>query len=341
MAVKIKDVAQRAGVSVTSVSRVLNGEKYVSEDILQRVQKAIEELQYSPSHIARSLKRQKTDLIGVIVPDLTSNFYSTILSSIEETATYYGYNLLVCNIAEDLEKELKYLNIFREMRVDGIIIMHEKSSPELLSFIQNSGIPILYSSVKSPDPDFVSVIIDDYQAAFQTVEYLVSLGHSRIAYIGGDMRDITSGQYRYEGFRAGLLRHGITPNEAWIRFGDYKIPSGREQMSELLQLSEWPTVVFAASDDMAVGALNCMLDQGLDVPKEMSLIGFDGSIIAEVVRPALTSMQQPIREMGKVSLETLHEMIMRPGKAVRKDLILSHQLVERESCLPLSTNKTN
>lgn len=340
MAVKIKDVAKRAGVSVTSVSRVLNGEKYVSEDIVERVNEAIEALQYSPSHIARSLKRQKTDIIGVIVPDLMSNFYSTILSSIEDTATRFGYHLLVCNIAEDLDKELKYLHVFREMRVDGIIIMHEKTNESITEFVRNARMPILYSSVKAPDPAFVSVLIDDYTAAKDATEYLISLGHVKIAYIGGDMRDVSSGQSRYFGFRDTLSKHGIPVEDAYIKFGDYKLPSGRALMEELLQLEEPPTVVFAASDDMAVGALNCLLDHGCRVPEDISVIGFDGSLIVEMVRPSLTSMQQPIHEMGRISLTRLHEMIVQTAEntSPQTDIVLPHFLVERESCKKSSQN---
>lgn len=144
MAPKIKDVAKYAGVSVTTVSRVLNGEKYVKDDLKARVQKAIDDLGYSPSHIARSLVRKKTNLIGVIVPDVTSSFYSTILSTIEKTASLNDYNLLVCNIIEDTDKELKYLQVFKEMRVDGIIIMHEKINEEIRKLLDKLGIPIIF-----------------------------------------------------------------------------------------------------------------------------------------------------------------------------------------------------
>ncbi|GGI95596.1 LacI family DNA-binding transcriptional regulator [Paenibacillus hunanensis] len=332
MTVKIKDVARRAGVSVTSVSRVLNGEKYVSEDILNRVNQAIEELNYSPSYIARSLKKQKTNTIGVIVPDLTSNFYSTILSSIEEAASKYGYNLIVCNIAENLGKELKYLHIFQEMRVEGIIIMHEKTNEDIVNFIRNATMPILFSSVQSPDADFISVLIDDYQAAYDATEYLIRSGHTAISYLGGDLEDVTSGQNRYNGFRDALRKHDITIPEEYVKFGDYKLPSGHRLMGELLALAQPPTVVFAASDDMAVGALNCVLDQGLRVPEDVSIMGFDGSTITDIVRPSITSMQQPIYEMGQVSLENLHRLIIRDKQRPQADIMLQHQLVVRESC---------
>ncbi|RXZ82427.1 LacI family transcriptional regulator [Paenibacillaceae bacterium] len=334
MAVKIKDVAKRAGVSVTTVSRVLNGEKYVKDDLKKRVNEAIKELGYAPSQIARSLVRNKTNLIGVIVPDLTSNFYSTILSSIEKTASLNDYNLLVCNIIEDIDKEFKYLNVFQEMRVEGIIIMHEKINPEIRDFINRLQIPVLFSTVKPADQNFTSVIVDDYKAAYEATDYLIKLGHERIAFIGGDMRDITSGQNRYTAYRNALTDHGLKILYELIRFGDYKVASGYAMMNELLQIEEQPTAVFAVSDDMALGAMNCLHDRGLQVPGDISVMGFDGSQLTELVRPRLTSMEQPIHEMGQLTVETMLELISGSAK-LEGDIIMQHRLVVRDSCRPI------
>jgi LacI family transcriptional regulator len=339
MAPKIKDVAKKAGVSVTTVSRVLNGEKYVKDDLKAKVKRVIDELGYAPSHIARSLVRKKTNLIGVIVPDLTSSFYSTILSSIEETASLNDYNLLVCNIIEDTDKELKYLNVFKEMRVDGIIIMHEKLSDDIRSFINKLDIPVIFSSVRPVDHKFVSVIIDDYEAAYDATRYLIELGHERIAFIGGDMRDITSGQNRYVGYRNALKDNRVKIVNDYIRFGDYKTQSGYNLMKELLACEPRPTALFAVSDDMAVGAMNCIHDHQLKVPDDISIIGFDGSQLTELVRPRLSSMEQPIQDMGKITVDTLIELISDPTFSPREDLILGHKLVVRDSCRAYQTER--
>ncbi|GGI45282.1 LacI family transcriptional regulator [Paenibacillus marchantiophytorum] len=332
MAPKIKDVAKKAGVSVTTVSRVLNGEKYVKDELKLKVKHAIDELGYAPSHIARSLVRKKTDLIGVIVPDLTSSFYSTILSSIEETASLNDYNLLVCNIIEDIDKELKYLNVFKQMRVDGIIIMHEKLSDEIRSLLNKLEVPVIFSSVKPIDQKFISLIIDDYQAAYDATNYLIELGHERIAFIGGDMRDITSGQNRYVGYRNALTNNHVKIIYDYIKFGDYKMQKGYDLMKEILACEPRPTAVFAVSDDMAVGAMNCVHDHQLKVPDDISIIGFDGSQLTELVRPRLTSMEQPIHEMGKLTVETLIQLIEDQEGSPEEDLILGHKLVVRDSC---------
>ena len=332
MSARIKDVAERAGVSVTSVSRVLNGEKYISQRILDKVNEAIKELNYSPSQIARSLKKKKTDTIGVIVPDLTNYFCSTILSSIEESASEYGYNLVICNIAENLDKELKYLYAVQEMRVDGIIIMHQKVDERILSFIESAAMPILFSCVRSPLPGRFSVLIDDYQAARDAASYLIGLGHREIAFVGGDLEDVTAGYSRYQGYLDALEQAGIAPSPGLIRFGNYKLESGRVRMLEMLEQGERPTVVFAASDDMAVGAMNGILDYGLRIPEDISVMGFDDSRIAEAVRPMLTSMRQPALELGRTSLEYLHQLIVNGDQADGREIYLPHRLMERASC---------
>ncbi len=330
MQVKIKDVAKKAGVSVTTVSRVLNGEKYVKDDLKAKVNRVIEELGYAPSQIARSLVRKKTNLIGVIVPDLTSSFYSTILSSIEERASANNYNLLVCNISEDIDKEYKYLNVFQEMRVEGIIIMHEKINEQIRAFIHKINTPVIFSSVKPMDQKFISVIVDDYAAAYEATRYLIEQGHETIGFIGGDMRDVTSGQNRYSGYRNAMSDFNKKLVFEHIRFGDYKVQSGYDQMKEMLSAGNPPSAVFAVSDDMAVGAMNCIRDHDLQVPEDIAVIGFDGSQLTELVRPTLTSMEQPIHQMGKVTMDVLLKLIA-GDTPPEGDVVLEHRLVVRES----------
>lgn len=331
MTAKIKDVAEKAGVSVTTVSRVLNGGKNVSRKLMADVMKAIEELNYSPSYIARSLVTKKTNMIGVIVPDLTSGFFSTILSSIEEVASLNNYNMLVCNIAENLDKELKYLNLFKQARVNGIIVMHEKMNNEIRDFINGINIPVIFCSCRVADINATSILIDDYSAAYDATNYLLKLGHKGIAYIGGDMRDITSGQNRYEGYKKALEESNVPLNREYVRFGDYKVQSGYKLTAELIKCQPVPDAIFAASDDMAVGALNYLMDHGYKIPDDFSIMGFDGSSMGEIVRPKLTSMQQPIKEMGAMAIKVLIDYL-NEGAILLDHIILKHSIAERESC---------
>ncbi|GIO30362.1 MULTISPECIES: LacI family DNA-binding transcriptional regulator [Paenibacillus] len=335
MAVKIKDVARAAGVSVTSVSRVLNNGEHVSEKLEKKVRRAIEELNYSPSLIAKSLKRNKTNLIGVIIPDITSNFQAMILSRIEEIAGRRGYNLLVSNIVEDTGKVVKYLNIYQEMRVDGMVLMHEKLNGDIENFLNKTDIPLVVHA--DLGMNLPTVIIDDFQAGYDAASYLIAQGHRKIAMIAGDPRDVCAGLRRMEGYTAACRDHGIGSKETLIRHGDYKLDTGYRLMAELLGEARGEfTAVLAASDDMAAGAVNCIRDHGLHVPGDISVIGFDGSQIADIVRPRLTTIRQPVEQISERTVELLLEMIEDEGESWRKDrmktVVLGHELVERGSC---------
>lgn len=331
MAVKIKDVAEKAGVSVTTVSRVLNGGKYVKDELKEKVQNAIDELEYTPSYIARSLVLKKTNLIGVIVPNITSSINSVMLSKIEETASENNYNILVCNMAECLDKQFKYLNVFKQMRVDGIIITNEKLDDRTRRLLKSINIPIVFASVDPINQKYTSIIVDNQQAAYDAVQYLIELEHEKIAFIGGDMRDITSGVDRYKGFKRGMNENNLQIYDSFVKFGDYTLNSGYRLMKEILEIDLIPTAVFAASDDMAVGAINCILDNGLKVPDDISVIGFDGTQVREIVRPQLTSMEQPINKIGTMAVDILIQRI--DNKEIEpREIILKHKLDKRKSC---------
>jgi len=330
----IKDVARSAGVSVTTVSRVVNGHRYVRSELRQRVRKAIAELGYSSNFMARSLVRQKTNLIGVIVSNITLSFFSTIFSSIEETASANGYNILVSNIADDLRKELKYIEVFKEMRVAGIILMHEKITRSIVNVLRSVDVPVVFSSVRAAGMRYSSVNIDDEQAAYDATAYLLKLGHRRIGLIGGNMREISSGLKRHRGYQRALRDHGMPLDPKLIRIGDFRMATAYGLMGELLAEEGSPSAVFAVSDEMAVGAMNYCLDNAISVPSTVSVIGFDDTPIASSVRPALTTVHQPIVEIGRRSVQILLQTV-EGGIAEPIKVLLPHALVERESCAPV------
>lgn len=295
----------------------------------------IKEVGYSPDRIAKSLVTKKTNLIGIIIPDVAQRFYSNLLSGIEEVTSKCDYNILICNINDNLEKELNYLNILKTMRVDGIIIMHEKFSPEIENILKGMNVPIVLSSVKTRNLNALSIIIDDFKASYEAVEYLIKLGHKRIAMIGGDLSDITTGKNRYAGYRQALMDHNVEYAEELFRIGNFKMLDGYRAMNEILENSEeTPTAVFVVSDEMAIGAINCIVDHGLKVPDDISVIGFDDIDLASAIKPKLTTIHQPIKEIGKVSAELLIEQLN--GRRINvKECIIDYELVIRDSCRPL------
>lgn len=330
IAVKIQDVAKKAGVSISTVSRVVNGYVHVSDELREKVESAIRDLEYRPSQVARSLAKQKTNLIGIIVPDLTYHYYAKMISSIEEQASLNDYNIIVCNIKENLNKEIRYINVLKEMWVEGIILMHEKINPQTKKLLCECNIPIVLASVKIDGLDVPSVNIDDYQAAFDATNFLIGKGHKRIALISGDMRDITAGRQRYQGYIDALKNSNIQISKDIIKEGNFKISDGYSKMEEILKLEKKPTAVFAVSDSMAIGAMNCAIDHGYKIPDDISIMGFDNTDLAYVIRPRLTTVNQPASEIGKQSLKTLIDLI--ETKDTDKEIILKHTIIEGQTC---------
>lgn len=332
--VKMQDVAKQAGVSISTVSRVLNDYKHVSDELKQKVTKAVEELGYRPNQVARSLASQKSNLIGIIVPDLTNYYYARMISSIEEFASERNYNIIVCNIKENLDKEVKYLHVLKEMWVDGVILMHEKIDKQTKDMLKSYKIPVVLASVRIEGLDVPSVNINNYQAAYDATNYLIDKGHERIGIIAGDMQDITAGQQRYKGYRDALKDHNIKENVSYMREGKFHIEDGYKAMEDILEHNEIiPTAIFAVSDSMAIGVMNCAIDRGYTVPGDISIIGFDNIDLAATVRPRLTTVNQPAEEIGELSMKTLMALIH--GKEVAREMILKHSIIEGQTCKEL------
>lgn len=329
----IKDVAREAGVSPTTVSRFLNGGKYVKAEIQERIQAAIDKLNYTPSHIARSLVRQSTKMIGVIVPDIQSNYHSTLLSFIEATASRCGYSILMCNIAEDTGKEQAYIEFLKNMPVDGIVILHEELNDETAALLNSTSIPIVFAGVRPTKGQFISVCIDDYKAAYDGVSFLADAGHRGIALLGGNMKDHTSGKERLKGYQDALEARGLALENRRMILGGYSARAGYRLGLELLELQDPEiTAVFCMSDSVAVGCLNAFIDNGIRVPEDISLLGFDGIDIVEQVRPRLSTVSQPLDEIGNMSVELLVDAIEKREKYPKVfELILRHHLKLQDS----------
>jgi LacI family transcriptional regulator len=330
---RMQDVANRAGVSLTTVSRVLNNEKSVLPDKRERVYKAIEELGFNRSYIARSLAIRKSGLVGVVVPDITYSFYAQMLSGIEDYASSKGYSIIICNIEEKLGKEMHYLKLFAEMRVSGIVMMHEKLDEKIARFMTDCGIPIVLASVR---PKLLagrlpSVNIDDFKASYEATEYLIRRKRRRIALIAGSQEDPTAGEARYEGFKAALRDYGMPFDDSLVRFGAFSVEDGYRLAREIFQAAAVrPDALFAVGDIMAVGALRWLSEAGVAVPAEVSVMGFDDLPVATVCTPRLSTVRQPIKELGVAAMQTLIKSMGESTRVIR-EVILKHEIVERES----------
>jgi LacI family transcriptional regulator len=329
MAVTLKDIAEKVGVSESTVSRVLNGIPKASKETREEIFKVARELNYTPNEVARSLVTKKTNTIGLIISDLSNLYFSMVADGIESIAAQNDYSLLISTTGGREEEELKYIRIFKEKRVDGLIYISGKMPQSCEKALQNLDIPVVVVS-RYLHSNLPSVHIDNVQESLKAVQYLIDLGHKNIAMISGDYKDIESGALRVKGYKKALERNNIEFNTDLVFEGDFKLDSGMKAMKKILKLNPRPTAVFVGSDEMAAGAIKVIKEAGLKVPDDISVIGFDNNIIARVSEPELTTVGQPEKEIGEAAMDMLHKLIQ--GNEVKDlNIYLPCKLIERES----------
>lgn len=327
----IKDVARLAGVSVSTVSRVLNNSKPVNSDVRDRVLIAIDELGYRPNSVARTLVNKKSQLIGVVIPDIDNPFFSALVRGVEEEAKKKGYSILLCNTGGDLEQEIQYLDILKEKYAAGVVFLTARVQDEHVSFFRESKTPVVFAcQPENLAGGFSSVAIDDFRAAYEGTSYLIKREHKNIGFVSGPLSDSSSGVLRVEGFKQALIDNGIDFRSEWLYEGNYRYRSGYTGGLKILQQLERPTAIFCANDEMAVGLLSAARELDLSVPEKLSVLGFDDTVMAEIANPKLTTIRQPICAIGKYSAHTLIGEI--EGGVEKQHLLLEYEIVERGSC---------
>lgn len=333
MPVTIYDVAREAGVSMATVSRVVNGNPNVKPMTRKKVLGAIERLGYRPNAVARGLASKKTTTVGVIIPDISSLFFSELARGIEDIATMYKYNIILCNSDQRLEKELQLINTLLEKQVDGLLFMGAEIKEDHLQALTSTQVPTVLAATRDADNKLPSVTIDHYQAAYDATEALIQRGHKRIGMITGPMSDPLGGLMRFEGYKQALKDAGISLDEALVAGGNLFYESGLAHTKEFLQLKEPPTAIFAANDEMAIGAIHAVQDSGLHVPNDVEVIGHDNIRLTEMVRPRLTSVVQPMYDIGAVAMRLLTKY-MNNEHVEEHVVLLPHRIEYRESTKP-------
>lgn len=330
MNITIYDVAREAGVSMATVSRVVNGNPNVKPTTRKKVIEAIKRLGYRPNAVARGLASKKTTTVGVIIPDISSVFYAELARGIEDIATMYKYNMILCNSDQNHDKELRLVNTLLEKQVDGILFMGNKITEEHVQMFQSTHVPIILSSTRDAKCELPSVNIDYKQATYDATQLLIEKGHTRIAFISGPVEDPLTGLERIDGYKWALQKAGHPIDENMIVYGDYRYQSGLDVTKHLLELEEIPSAILAMSDEMAIGAMHCCQDNGLSIPEDMEVIGFDNTRLTSMVRPRLTSVVQPMYDIGAVSMRLLTKYLN--NEPVEDDtVILPHRIEERDS----------
>lgn len=323
----IQEVAQKAGVSVATVSRYLNSPTVVAKATGDRVDGAIKALNYEPSMLGRNLRKSESRLLIVLIPSISNPFYTEVINGIEDTAIELGYNILLCQTDSNPKREAIYFNLIKNQLADGIISMDPTINREKIIEIAGN-YPLVQCSEYDKEGIISYVSINNEIAAYQAVKHLIKIGHSKIALINSNEKFLYARERR-QGYEKALREAGLPVNaDLMYTAGNLEFDNGRQAMKNLLSQTGKPTAVFAVSDVLAIGALKEINTSGLEVPKDIALIGFDKINFSNMTHPALSTVSQPMYQMGCISVNMLIDKIN--GKET-ESIILDHELVIRES----------
>lgn len=326
----IKDVAKRAGVSPATVSRVVNNQPYVAEDLRQRVLTAIQALDYHPNRVAQRLRAEKSHLVGVIMSDIKNPFYTLALGGLEQVLSQQSLSVLICNSNMSQERENDFISLMLSEGVAGMIIAPVKEKSDTLMEAGKNGLPIVAIDRRIKNPKVDIVLADNFRGAYRAIQRFVQLGHKRIAIVNGPQY-LTSGRERYAGFLQAMDEAGLPVDPELVKYGDYQVESGYRLTRELLQSSRFPMALFVANNLMTIGALNAIHELGYKIPSEVAVIGFDDVPWAMSLNPPLTTVAQPSVDIGVSAAELLLSRIANPERLART-VVLETELIVRASC---------
>lgn len=331
MPLKIKDIAADAGVSIATVSRVLNGSQTVAAALRARVMASVQRMGYHPNMVARSLRTRKSFVLGVIIPTIANPFFTDIVQGIEHAASSAGYITTILSSDQDLAKEHRNLQVLHDRRVDGVLIAVADRQASDLSQLTNAGVPVVLVDRRLDGAQLDSVTVDTRRGAYSAVEFLVQRGYKRIGLLGGPSTVSTAAD-KLDGYRAALEDNGIVLDQTLVLLGDYTEASGRDLGRRLLSMAHPPEAVLVANNVMTLGFFTVVREYGLRVPHELAFIGFDDRPWSSLVMPPITMVDQPTYDLGRLATETLLERIIGDGADGWKNQLLRTKLIVRSSC---------
>ena len=331
----IRDVAKLAGVAPITASRVISNSGYASEDVRQRVNQAAEQLGYVPNYLARSLRSKRTRTLALVLTDITNPFWTTVARGVEDAASEEGYNVIFCYTDESASKQEAYLETLIQKQVDGILLVPVRSKKHPIEFLRQQKVQVVLLDRRLPNIEVDVVRGDSKGGAYQLVQLLLKLGHSRIAILSGPS-GVSSADDRVAGYQRALHEAGLQPEDQLIFHGDFSLESGYQMTRSLLKLPARPTALFAGNNFIAIGALKTLHDAGLAVPENMSVVSFDDLPAAILVDPFLTVAAQPAYEMGQRATRRLLECLNGKNCDGVQDIVLPVSIIERRSTLALA-----
>ncbi len=329
MSITIYDVAREANVSMATVSRVVNGNPNVKPTTRKKVLATIERLGYRPNAVARGLASKKTTTVGAIIPDISSIFFSELARGIEDIATMYKYNIILSNSDQKKDKEIHLINTMLEKQVDGIVFMGGEITEEHIHQFSTANAPVVLAATNDSSNKLPSVNIDYYKAAYEVTNHFIAKYDMQPALITSG-EHIQSNGLKFEGYIQALKDASIEVDESLILYHDCTYNGGIVAAQQLLSRSDAPGSVFVTTDEMAVGVIHGAQDGGLHVPDDMEVFGFNNTRIAMMVRPTLSTVVQPMYDIGAVAMRLLTKF-MNKEEVDETTVVLPHRLLERDS----------
>lgn len=319
-----------ANVSTAAVSKVINGDyKSVSEITKDRILEIARELNYKPNRLARSLVKNQTNILGLIVTDITNPYFSSLAKGVEDKATACGYNVILCNTDDDPAKEATYIDVLLEYNVAGVIVtgLANPDSKQIQEMVE-SKIPLV-SIDRYVSPDTVSVFLDSFRGTYIATEYLIKKGHSKIAFISGDATLKVPNQ-RLNGYLQALKDYNLQEDVSLIKLGMYHMEDGHQYTLELLENKREITAIVCGNDLIAYGAIKAIKEKGLSVPQDISVVGFDDIYLSSMFEPALTTIKQPIYDIGSYAVDVMIRLVK--NEAVNQKIkYFGPEIIERNS----------
>ena len=332
----IRDIATKANTSIATVSRVINNQSGFSQETKERVEKVIEEREYEPNAIARGLIKNKTNTIGVMFPNIASMLTSELLNGIENVAQSRNFSIIVSYTYSSPERTMEYLKTLKEKRIDGLIFTSDFLTDKYISYMKKMNIPIVLLSTITTKAQLPFVKVDDFKASYAAVEYLINKGHTKIALLSGNPEDTIAGEPRIAGYKKALQDHHLPCKDNQIAYGyDFNFQDGKNNLGKLLSQFPEMTAIFAASDEMAVGAIASAHERNILIPDELSIIGYDNILISEMASPSLTTVGQPLFDMGCTAANLLFKKINNE-ELIETEVYLPYKIVERNSVQKLN-----
>ncbi|MEH7106368.1 catabolite control protein A [Bacillus sp. JJ1764] len=328
--ITIYDVAREANVSMATVSRVVNGNPNVKPVTRKKVLEVIERLGYRPNAVARGLASKKTTTVGVIIPDISNIFFAELARGIEDIATMYKYNIILSNSDQSKEKELHLLNTMLGKQVDGIVFMGGNITLDHVDEFKKSPVPIVLAGSIEQSETIPSVNIDYEQAAYDSVKDFIDRGHKNIAFVMGPLHEPDISEKKLNGYKRALSEATIPYNEDLVIEGDYTYDSGLEAFDRMLEISVRPTAIFVGADETALGVVHGAADKGYKIPEDFEIITSDNTRLSLMVRPQLTTVVQPLYDIGAVAMRLLTKL-MNKEKVSDNIVVLPHRIEHRKS----------